>query len=158
MSQGVSLKLHPGRRVCFPLVATTQQGRLASSRWLMPCVAPSALVSRWCWRHRKAAEAKAFENPVRRSGGSVLGWNYPLPGCNRGKWRFRLGIPEPKYAIILVVTRILGGGHTQILWRVPRSCWGSIRWEFSIMMFHVNVPWIFVLGGGWLMFHPCSIH
>lgn len=64
-------------------------GRLASSQWLMPCVAPNASASRWCWRHQKAAEVKAFENPVRRSG-IWCGWNQGFQGLIH--WEFFLYI------------------------------------------------------------------
>ncbi len=49
----------------------------------------------------------------------------PLPGCNRGKWRFRLGSPT-KNVIILVVTGILGGGTTQ--WPLDSNCQVLLQW------------------------------
>ena len=40
----------------------------------------------------------------------------PAPQYSSGKWRFSLGSPIWNFWIILVVTGILGGGHTQGLY------------------------------------------
>ena len=45
---------------------------------------------------------------------TIFGWIYigysPLPGCNRGKWNFRLGIPTRNIIILVVTSQHPGQG------------------------------------------------
>ena len=118
-----------------PVVLPPFPGRLASSQWLMPCVAPNASASRWCWRHRKAAEVKAFENPVRRSGFGDL-----VPGFSKVSRGWFIG-SFPYIRMLFHPCSILFFGESN-LWRKIFSSW---LYHMSIIYTSVSINVLFPL-------------